>query len=308
MPETFTKEAVTRSIQTFKDRRDALQSGDTDHFYHNLGRFVRLCKTDSLLVQLLSEVEGACEVDTAAVLEEAHDGEGAFSVPDDPNEEICFLWVLTQRALADHQFVFHFGLRFGGNSQSDWINHFRTLIVQPLAKQLSRRLSDAANLATPEARDLQAIPLSRIPSEKEVRIFLSHKTADKPLVRRYYHALKELGFKPWLDEADMKAGTGRERGLLAGFEESCAAVFFVTRNFKDESFLATEVEYAISQKRKKGQKFAVVTLVFDDDVSVPGLLEPFVWKHVQNDLEGFTELVQALPLELGPARWKEGVS
>lgn len=305
MAGTFTKETITRSIQSFKDRRDALLSGDADHFDHNLARFVRFCRSDVLLQKVLPEVEGSCEVDFDALLRET--SRGSFSTPDNPDEELCFQWALTQKALDDQQFVYRFGYGFGGSGRNDVVNHFRSLIIGPLTKELTRRFGDVANLVLPEARELQAVPLSRIPSAKEDRIFLSHKTADKPLVRRYYHALKELGFKPWLDEADMKAGTGRERGLLAGFEESCAAVFFVTRNFKDESFLATEVEYAISQKRKKGQKFALVTLVFDD-ISVPALLETYIWKPVQNDLEGFTELVRALPLEPGPARWKEGVS
>ena len=83
-------------------------------------------------------------------------------------------------------------------------------------------------MATPEARAAQAVPFSRIPSPKEVKIFLSHKSVDKPLVRRYYDALRQAGFDPWLDEPNMAAGANLERELLRGFEESCAAVFFIT--------------------------------------------------------------------------------
>ena len=53
-------------------------------------------------------------------------------------------------------------------------------------------------MAMPEARAMQAVPLNRIPSPREVKIFLSHKSVDKPLVYRYYHTLKEVGFDPWL--------------------------------------------------------------------------------------------------------------
>ena len=38
------------------------------------------------------------------------------------------------------------------------------------------------------------------------RIFLSHKGADKPTVRKYARMLTELGFQPWLDEKAMAAG------------------------------------------------------------------------------------------------------
>src|SRR5207245_3399448 len=115
-----------------------------------------------------------------------------------------------------------------------WIDLVRTLIIRPFAEEMSQRLGTAADLATPDARALQAVPLNRIPSPKEIKIFLSHKSVDKPLVYRYYHALKTLGFDPWLDERNMPAGANLEREVLRGFEESCAAVFFITDSFKDE--------------------------------------------------------------------------
>jgi len=141
----------------------------------------------------------------------------------------------------------------------------------------------------------------------ETRIFLSHKSADKPLVYRYYYALKELGFDPWLDEPDMPAGRNLEREILKGFSESCAAVFFVTKNFQDENYLATEVDYAIKQKRKKNKNFAIVTLRYPEASSVPELLTTYVYKNVSNDLEGFRQLLRALPIEVGPIRWKSEV-
>ena len=149
--------------------------------------------------------------------------------------------------------------------------------------------------------------MSRIPSATETKIFLSHKSVDKPLVTRYYRALKEMGFEPWLDEPEMPAGTNLERGLLKGFQESCAAVFFITAHFVDEKYLATEIDYAIMQKRTKDRKFAIVTLRYPDSSPVPDLLAPYVYKNVTDDLEGFYELIRALPIELGAIRWKPGV-
>jgi hypothetical protein len=84
-------------------------------------------------------------------------------------------------------------------------------------------------------------------------------------------------------------------------------VFFITDNFKDESFLATEVDYAVVQKRKKGKKFAIITLRYPTASPVPGLLTPYTYMNIQNDLEGFHELVRALPIELGQVRWKKSV-
>lgn len=138
-----------------------------------------------------------------------------------------------------------------------------------------------------------------------MKIFLSHKSADKPKVREYYETLKLLGFDPWLDEHAMTAGSNLERSLLEGMANSCAAIFFVTPNYQDASFLGTEVDYAIQQKRKKGENFAIITLVFehgDRKGTVPELLRTYVWKEPSNDLEALREILKALPLRVGPVR------
>jgi hypothetical protein len=140
-----------------------------------------------------------------------------------------------------------------------------------------------------------------------MKIFLSHKGADKTLIREYKRTLATLGFDPWLDEDAMSAGTELERGILQGFKDSCAAVFFVTPSFTDENFLATEVNYAIAERRKKVAKFSIITLVFTIDGAkgvVPDLLRPYVWKEPTNDLEAMREIIHALPVRLGDVYWK----
>jgi hypothetical protein len=141
------------------------------------------------------------------------------------------------------------------------------------------------------------------------RIFLSHSGADKGLVREFKSTLELLKFDPWLDEDAMSAGVNLERGLLQGFKESCAAVFFVTPNFKDEGFLAKEVDYAIAEKHVKGERFGIITLVFpNDDGSsgqVPDLLRRYVWKTPRSKLEALCELIRALPLAVANPVWRQ---
>lgn len=138
---------------------------------------------------------------------------------------------------------------------------------------------------------------------KKMKIFLSHKGADKPLVRSYKKTLEVLGFDVWLDEDSMPAGTALHRGILQGFKDSCAAIFFITPNYKDEGFLETEVNYAITEKMNKGDRFAIITLVFSDDNGkvgeVPELLKTYVWKRPSDSLEAIQEIVKALPVKLG---------
>ncbi len=143
------------------------------------------------------------------------------------------------------------------------------------------------------------------------KIFLSHKGVDKDLVKEFKETLQILGYDPWIDEDAMPAGTALERGLLKGMQDSCGAVFFITPSFKDEGYLASEVDYALQEKRKKGDKFAIVALQFVDEDgnigAIPELLKTYVWKKPKTHLEALREIVRALPVQPGPVDWREGI-
>lgn len=141
------------------------------------------------------------------------------------------------------------------------------------------------------------------------KIFLSHKGLDKSLVRQYNQLLRTLGYDAWLDEDAMPAGTPLERGLLQGMQESCGVVFFITPSFKDEGFLETEINYAIAEKRDKGDKFSIITLQFSDSNGnkgvIPKLLKQYVWKEPQSEIEAAVEIIRALPISVTSVDWRE---
>lgn len=132
------------------------------------------------------------------------------------------------------------------------------------------------------------------------RIFLSHKSANKPLVREYALALKELGLDPWLDEEAMPAGVKLHRALLRGMEESCAAVFFITPDYQDTDFLEIEIDAAVARKMEMKDDFSIIALQIQDGNSkgtMPDLLKSYVWKTIGVDeqLKGLREILKALP-------------
>ncbi|CAN7463911.1 toll/interleukin-1 receptor domain-containing protein [Pseudomonas brassicacearum] len=143
--------------------------------------------------------------------------------------------------------------------------------------------------------------------QKPKNIFLSHKSPDKTLVREVASTLKSVGLAPWLDEDRMKAGANLERAILQGFQDSCAAVFFVTPRFIDDGYLASEIDYALAEKRTKGDKFSIITLLIPgEDGSfgeVPALLRTYVWKHVQ-PVEIVRAIAEALPIQCGAPAWR----
>jgi hypothetical protein len=298
--------AISQSLVRFKARRDDALHEDESAFVTHLRRLLELVDEDPLIQDTLTSLQPASSEESTRWWEETMQG-GEIAFPKQPIAEFTFRWRLLLDAAADDNRVRLFSMFRGKKGQADQVNFFRSVVLRPWAEELTHRLSDRVGYPSAEARALQGVPLARIPSEGETRIFLSHKSVDKPLVYRFHHALEACGFRPWLDEPDMPAGTNLERGVYQGFQESCAAVFFITQNFKDEKYLAAEVDYAVQQKRQKDRKFAIITLRFEGSAPVPGLLTPYIYKDVRNDLDAFRELVRALPIELGPVRWKASV-
>lgn len=140
-----------------------------------------------------------------------------------------------------------------------------------------------------------------------MKVFLSHKSTNKQKVREFKDCLQLLGFQPWLDEDAMQAGSHLERSLQQGMKDSCAAIFFITPDYKDESYLASEVDYAIARKREDSS-FAIITLVLSneqgDKGQVPDLLRPYVWKEPSSDLIALNDILKALPLQVGNVEFK----
>jgi TIR domain len=195
--------------------------------------------------------------------------------------------------------------------RSNLIRHFRlvpsdaVIFVQLIP--IADRAEVDANIAKSEFEQL-LLQHETVMDLAPNRIFLSHKGMDKPLVRDFHETLKLLGFDPWLDEDALTAGANREREILEGFNQSCAAVFFITHNFVDENYLATEIEYAIDQKRSKGDRFAIVTLSFSEGEkrgTVPQLIKSrYIYTEPSTRLEALREILRALPLRVGPIGWK----
>jgi len=144
------------------------------------------------------------------------------------------------------------------------------------------------------------------------KVFLSHKGVDKETVNDYKRTLDLLGYAPWIDEDALPAGTSLERGILKGMQDSCGVVFFITPSFKDEGYLETEINYAIQEKRTKGNRFAIVALQFvgaDGTVGqIPELLKTYVWKKPETQLEALREIVRALPVVAGNVDWRSDIS
>ena len=309
----LTRDAQINALRQFKRRRDALMNEDIKQFDHHFHPLLNFLERDpfarSVIAPLLRNAEPDRFTSWLNSEYEKLDKETSsiWEFPDDPDEEFNFQYQLLHGYANQHEqnFIDLQDRRTRWSNMDGSKTLFLSRVVRPFCLSLGDRMEAAIGMPSQEARELQAVPIDRIPAKHQTRIFLSHKSENKQLVKKYHRALKKLGLDPWLDEPDMPAGTELDRGILGGISESCAVVFFITEDFKDERILADEINYAKSRKREQGNKFAIITLKFAASAEVPALLKPYVWKDVQHDLDGLYEIVHALPIESGPIRWKE---
>jgi hypothetical protein len=139
------------------------------------------------------------------------------------------------------------------------------------------------------------------------KVFLSHKTADKPLVRQFEQILKQVGLDPWLDAHSLPPGTALSRKIQEGMRASCACIFFITKSFKDDKWLGFEIEWAQTVQIERGAElFAIIPVVFGHDVGVPQMIKD-LGKYVvaENELQALSEILRWLPLKLGSAYFPE---
>lgn len=308
----FTMDAkVENNLARFKRVRDAMIAADAAELEHTLKQFVReLERNDLVALTLPSDEDFDVEAWWNRQRWEGHPSWRRLSSLDLPDEEdhqmLALLDLARSMASGDREQldIRGFGQVLGKTKMEDAAALTISIVLRPLAEIISDRVRKQVQLANPAIRELAGVPLDRIPGDDETRIFLSHKTLDKALVRPYYELLKELGLSPWLDEHDMRPGDVPHRGITEGFDHACAVVFFITENFKDERWLAREIDQAVHRKIDQGKRFSVITLVFEGASDVPRPLQDYIYHPVTNQVEAVRQILRGLPIEVGPARWR----
>jgi hypothetical protein len=299
-------------LTRFKRYRDALVYGDPDDLEQHLRDFVREVERNTLIASIRAKLPNFdVEEWWKNVAARATQWMGQLDVidfPDGEDDRLVVLWDLAKSmASGDPKqlTVRGFGQILGRHKMADAASITINLVLRPLADMLADKIRDEVEMANPAVRELAGVPLDRIPAEGETVIFLSHKSIDKDIVRPYYHLLKELGLEPWLDEADLKAGDTLHREIADAFDHSCAVVFFVTKNFKDERWLKREVDHAVNRLIERDGRFVIITLVFDD-AELPRPLQERLYVKVANEVDTVRAIIRALPVEVGPPRWRKG--
>jgi DNA-binding response OmpR family regulator len=75
------------------------------------------------------------------------------------------------------------------------------------------------------------------------RVFLSHSSEDKPVVRSFCEKLQTRGLRPWLDEAELKPGDRLSQSIEQALENSEILVVFLSAASLRSVWLTHEVSY-----------------------------------------------------------------
>jgi hypothetical protein len=308
-----TKKELVDALSDFKTARDALVHADDDDFVHHLKLFVKQLDRNPLCPKVLDELPPFdVNIWLSAQMrgrEHRHDVLDSLDLPDSKDEQLAIYLDFIRSFASEDRAQMNaegFGRLFGKHKRSDALGVAQSLVIRPFAEELSRRIREAMAMSNPDVRDLAGVPLSRIPADNEIGVFLSHKSVNKELVRRFYRVLQVAGYRPWIDEEEVNPGDVLHRVLDSGMENSCASVFFVTPDFQDDRWLGQEVDLAINRKVNRAEKFQIITLVFGG-AEVPQVLRKYVHHQVDNELDGVRAIIRALPIELGPPRWRNRV-
>lgn len=106
-----------------------------------------------------------------------------------------------------------------------------------------------------------------------MKVFLSHSSNDRLIVRRINKDLLSHGFVTWLDEDEVPFGASIPASIQAGLSECQVFIFFVSRHSVQSKWVTTEWESVLS-KHLSGSGEKVIPLRLDDS-EFPLFLTPY---------------------------------
>ena len=107
----------------------------------------------------------------------------------------------------------------------------------------------------------------------DMKVFLSHSSKDRVIVRRLDKDLNSHGFETWLDDNEVPHGASIPASINRGLSESQILILCLSRHSVASKWVAAEWESAIS-KHLNGDETRVIPLRLDDCV-VPVFLAQY---------------------------------
>jgi len=132
------------------------------------------------------------------------------------------------------------------------------------------------------------------PESRQLRVFLCHTVADKPLVRDLYQRLRRLDADVWFDEESLLPGQDWSAEIQRAIHDSdLVIVCLSTRAVNKVGHVQNEIRYALDYAVEHPEGAVYVVPVKLEECDVPSRLRQWQWVNLWED-RGFDRLAQTL--------------
>jgi len=133
--------------------------------------------------------------------------------------------------------------------------------------------------------------LNRATLNEGVSIFLSHSSPDKPFVRSLAHNLRDAGFAPWIDEAEIKLGDSLINKISEGIDRCDYLAVVLSASSCQSEWVNREVNIALTQEIR-GKRVKVLPLILEECEIPPFLLDKKYVDFSGSYVDGINELLR----------------
>jgi hypothetical protein len=131
-------------------------------------------------------------------------------------------------------------------------------------------------------------------SNRSLRIFLCHSSADKPAVRELYQRLKADGFEPWLDEEDLMPGEDWQLEIPKAVKNSDVVIVCLSRGSVSKAgYVQKEIKFALDIADEQPENTIFIIPLRLDECEVPERLRRWQWVN-SYESNAYSKLRRAL--------------
>lgn len=115
-------------------------------------------------------------------------------------------------------------------------------------------------------------------TQRPLKIFLCHASANKPEVRKLYRYLRSKGLDPWLDEFKLLAGQKWQEEIPKALKDSDAIIIVLSKNsITKEGYVQREIKFALDKALDipEGRIFIIPARL--EECEIPESLKGYEW-------------------------------
>jgi hypothetical protein len=136
-------------------------------------------------------------------------------------------------------------------------------------------------------------------SDRSLRIFLCHSSADKPAVRELYQRLRADGFEPWLDEEDLIPGQDWRREIPKAVKNSDVVIVCLSSGSVNKAgYVQKEIKFALDTADEQPEDTIFIIPLKLEECKVPDRLSRWQWVNYFTN-NGYSKLLRALNARTG---------